>query len=294
MRRIVISLSLLMGLLIHIAPPASAAENCLANFADIEWSNGTPSGVKSLLGFDLVEKITKTPSYIESIQTSFAPINNYFLFGEFTEYLTYNYVGKNCTSRDVVVSRFINENSINYKYASLSDRIDAEASNFQVKQNSIKFYDELKKYLTKQTFEVNNKESENSSALLISRFIDQEESKYDRKVVSLGSASDWFIYFPSKCGSFMQRVTPGQISPFPVAAPLNWAAYTPIEFKSNGNCLAELRIGGQYSVAEKISDVKYFVKASSPTKVITCTKGKLTKKVTAVKPKCPAGYKVKK
>ena len=27
---------------------------------------------------------------------------------------------------------------------------------------------------------------------------------------------------------------------------------------------------------------------------ITCVKGKLTKKVTAVKPKCPAGYKVKK
>ena len=28
--------------------------------------------------------------------------------------------------------------------------------------------------------------------------------------------------------------------------------------------------------------------------VITCIKGKLTKKVTAVKPKCPIGYKVKK
>jgi hypothetical protein len=27
---------------------------------------------------------------------------------------------------------------------------------------------------------------------------------------------------------------------------------------------------------------------------ITCIKGKLTKKVTAVKPKCPTGYKVKK
>jgi hypothetical protein len=27
---------------------------------------------------------------------------------------------------------------------------------------------------------------------------------------------------------------------------------------------------------------------------IICTKGKLTKKVTAVKPKCPAGYKLKK
>jgi len=27
---------------------------------------------------------------------------------------------------------------------------------------------------------------------------------------------------------------------------------------------------------------------------ITCTKGKLIKKVTAIKPKCPSGYKVKK
>jgi hypothetical protein len=27
---------------------------------------------------------------------------------------------------------------------------------------------------------------------------------------------------------------------------------------------------------------------------ITCVKGKLTKKVTALKPKCPSGYKVKK
>jgi hypothetical protein len=27
---------------------------------------------------------------------------------------------------------------------------------------------------------------------------------------------------------------------------------------------------------------------------ITCVKGKLTKKVAAIKPKCPAGYKLKK
>jgi hypothetical protein len=36
-------------------------------------------------------------------------------------------------------------------------------------------------------------------------------------------------------------------------------------------------------------------KAASPKKTtLTCVKGKLTKKVTAVKPKCPSGYKVKK
>ena len=34
--------------------------------------------------------------------------------------------------------------------------------------------------------------------------------------------------------------------------------------------------------------------AASKKVTITCTKGKLTKKITAIKPKCPAGYKVKK
>jgi hypothetical protein len=34
--------------------------------------------------------------------------------------------------------------------------------------------------------------------------------------------------------------------------------------------------------------------AALKTKTIICVKGKLTKKVTAVKPKCPAGYRVKK
>jgi hypothetical protein len=35
-------------------------------------------------------------------------------------------------------------------------------------------------------------------------------------------------------------------------------------------------------------------KVTSKKTAITCVKGKLTKKVTAVKPKCPSGYKVKK
>ena len=47
-----------------------------------------------------------------------------------------------------------------------------------------------------------------------------------------------------------------------------------------------------YALGEKLP-----VKGNTPIKMIetiTCIKGKLTKKVTAVKPKCPAGYKVKK
>jgi hypothetical protein len=35
-------------------------------------------------------------------------------------------------------------------------------------------------------------------------------------------------------------------------------------------------------------------KAVAKKTTITCVKGKLTKKVTAIKPKCPTGYKLKK
>jgi uncharacterized protein YqkB len=284
-------LALVVSLLIPTAPTVNASEKCLTNFEDSEWSNGTPAGVKSLLGFDLVERITKNPKYLESLQTSFAPLNSYFIFGEYTESLSYNYTGKNCASRDIVVYKLVNEQSVSSKYKTISERIDTESGNFLVKQNSIKFYEEINKYLSTQNFEATNKKPENSSALSISRFVDQEELKYDRKVVSLGSASDWFIYFPSKCGFFMQQATPGQISPFPYAAPLIWAMYRPIEFKANGTCFAELRIGGQYSVSEKIADIKYVVTSAPSATTITCKKGKTIKKVKGTNPKCPSGYK---
>jgi hypothetical protein len=44
-------------------------------------------------------------------------------------------------------------------------------------------------------------------------------------------------------------------------------------------------------IAKQEADAKA---AATKKTTITCVKGKLTKKVTAVKPKCPAGYKVKK
>jgi hypothetical protein len=287
----VVSLALIVSVVFPTALPVNASEKCLASFADSEWADGTPSGVRSLLGVDLVEKITKTPEFMNSVLPAFAPVNTFFVFGEYTESLNYNYVGRNCTSRNIVVSKVVNEQSVGYKYQTINERIDAEAENFLVKQNSITFYDDLKKYLSSQTFEVINKKSENSSSMVISRFIEQELTKFDRKVVSLGSHSDWFLYFPSKCGSFMERVTPGHISPFPFAAPLNWAEYRPIDFKSDGPCKAELRIGGQYSVVEKIADVKYFVKGANSQRTITCKKGKITKKVQGANPKCPSGFK---
>jgi hypothetical protein len=49
---------------------------------------------------------------------------------------------------------------------------------------------------------------------------------------------------------------------------------------------AELKAKQEAEAAAKLAALKKTT--------ITCIKGKLTKKVTAVKPKCPAGYKLKK
>jgi hypothetical protein len=54
---------------------------------------------------------------------------------------------------------------------------------------------------------------------------------------------------------------------------------------------AEAKAVAEKLAAEKIAAAKL---ASAKKTTITCVKGKLTKKVTAVKPKCPTGYKVKK
>jgi hypothetical protein len=53
---------------------------------------------------------------------------------------------------------------------------------------------------------------------------------------------------------------------------------------------AEVKALAEKLAAEKIAAAKL---ASAKKSTITCIKGKLTKKVTAVKPKCPVGYKKK-
>jgi hypothetical protein len=54
---------------------------------------------------------------------------------------------------------------------------------------------------------------------------------------------------------------------------------------------AEARTAADKLAAEKVAAAKL---ASMKKTTITCVKGKLTKKVTAIKPKCPTGYKSKK
>jgi hypothetical protein len=59
-----------------------------------------------------------------------------------------------------------------------------------------------------------------------------------------------------------------------------------VQVRSKNNLGSSDWSGGVYSYASDFGIVE--------STTITCVRGKLTKKVTAVNPKCPAGYKVKK
>jgi hypothetical protein len=68
-----------------------------------------------------------------------------------------------------------------------------------------------------------------------------------------------------------------------------------IRTKTPGRCVIAFSQEGNSEFKPASNLVLDFVLVSTTKKTtITCTKGKLTKKMTAVKPKCPSGYKVKK
>jgi hypothetical protein len=68
-----------------------------------------------------------------------------------------------------------------------------------------------------------------------------------------------------------------------------------IRTKTSGRCVIAFSQEGnsEYKPASNLI-LDFVITATNKKTTITCLKGKLTKKVTAVKPKCPSGYKVKK
>ena len=284
MKRIAISFALIVSLVIPTASPVNAAEKCLANFADSEWTNGTPAAVKSLLGFDLVEKQTQSSSKV---------INSYYLYGEHTEVTTYNYVGRNCSSRDVKVSKVINEQSIIFEYQSINEFITKYAKNFLTQENSVKYYAEIREIFAQKSIEVLKQTQDQRDIRVVldpvRKILDEAAKKYDRNVV----VPLWtFIYFPSKCIYFNDPFYNSETQDKVFATSLRNKAFKgSIIFASTGDCIGELRQGGSDGLFEKIADVKYVVSSAPTATKIICKKGKTLKTIQGTNSKCPTGYK---
>ena len=68
-----------------------------------------------------------------------------------------------------------------------------------------------------------------------------------------------------------------------------------IRTKTPGRCVIAFSQEGnsEFKPASNLI-LDFVITATNKKTTITCVKGKLTKKVTAIKPKCPTGYKLKK
>ncbi|MGA0078913.1 MAG: hypothetical protein ACO3IH_05790 [Candidatus Nanopelagicales bacterium] len=247
-----------------------------------------------MLGFDLVEKITKTPFFD-------GRIHPYFSLGEHTATITYNYVGKNCLSRDVKISKEINAESVIFEFQTFNDYINKFSADFVQQENSSKYYSSLKDYFSSKVFTLQRKQlapSEISGALGLFRVL-----RTMQKDGNLVPPRNTFVYFPTKCA--YQRIkdsngipTKEKIFSFFVGGQ-NPPSPVIVNFENEGECIGVLMEAGYdpanrpAGVAEKIADIKYVVNSKPSKASITCTKGKLVKKVTALSPKCPSGYKKK-
>jgi hypothetical protein len=272
-------LGLILSLSIPSAAPASATEKCLASFADSEWSNGTPAAVKSVLGFDLIEKITKTPDVFANI------LQPFYLFGSHTEVTTYNYVGKNCLTRNILTSKSVDAQSVKIVSPSINEYISQRASNFQVLEDSLKHYASVRDYFNKIEFAVDRKP-------LIPQikggvfYIAQTIRNSNQTIVFPYTA---FIHFPTKCA---YRLVEGRKEfAFNIGLRIPNSRDV-INFESNGRCNGKLMLT-DYSgvISEDLSDIRYLVTDSSAPTTMTCKKGKLTTKVKGANPKCPKGFK---
>jgi membrane protein involved in colicin uptake len=85
---------------------------------------------------------------------------------------------------------------------------------------------------------------------------------------------------------------------FAAAEAVRLAAELKVKQEAEARAAAELKVkleAEAMAAAELKAKQEAEAKAAALKKTtITCVKGKLTKKVTAVKPKCPSGYKLKK
>jgi membrane protein involved in colicin uptake len=83
---------------------------------------------------------------------------------------------------------------------------------------------------------------------------------------------------------------------FAAAEAVRLAAELKVKLEAEAKAAAELKVKLEAEAAAELkARLEAEAKAAALKKTtITCVKGKLTKKVTAVKPKCPSGYKLKK
>lgn len=248
-----------------------------------------------MLGFDLVEKKIVSGGLPSSI--GYVEYDSYEALGTHIEKTTYNYLGKNCTSRDVVVTKTVNDVRPGYYgHKTIESAISQSplARNFVLVENAKKLVINLRDYFSKNTFQVPKKISLSANRSVsisgshrdVFRVIGREAEKIGEEFALPRGLP--MISFPTRCSFFgTNAVGNGRVKLYVLSIRHSDGTYVQ-EFVGSGECIGELRFFG---VEEKIADIRYVVTDSSEPATIACKKGKLTTKVKGANSKCPKGFK---
>jgi hypothetical protein len=313
MKKLLLS-ALSICLVFQIVPqPAAAADTCLATFLDSEWSSGQPAAVTKFisdnskdyaggLSFNEWEYApekwwkydAQAPNLNPSIAGRLRALNSieaipFSLGAKNGDKIrsTYIYSGRNCATRTIVVNPskiFSEANLLTY---------ENDYENFvKTISKDFNYENEIRGLLPKK-IELKVETSQGEAIIANQTRIDDVFEFTE--VISEDLATRSFFYFPDDCFSI----------PAKTDFHFNWWNGGARTFSKAGNCAAQLYFVAELPQTRKLvlynyGNVIFAVAPNSKTiasgksATITCIKGKLTKKVTGINPKCPAGYKVKK
>lgn len=301
MKKILSVVLCILSYSIFYSTNAIAQQMCLLEFPDSAWNNGEPAQVTSKLNYELVGK--KTSNYPLLMYSNLAYKGSKFE-------TTYEYSGVNCSTRKIIISS--DSNGIQPIFHSLDDwktRVKLSAKNFQEEQKNLDTINSaaLKFEGSIIEFPVDNKFKTTYTNILqdIPKWRDLV-APFTQNILIIpdsnmlfGGRSSYTLLINSidNCqfsspidNKFVSAISPMGRSP------------NRIQFSSMKECRVEVLLASPSTIGLGLDSMKtgltgfiqfanIIFKPTSQIAVINCKKGKLTKKVTAVNPKCPAGYK---
>jgi hypothetical protein len=285
---------------------------CFYEIPNSDWSNGEPAQVTSKLNFNLVGKKTSNVPLLALSNLTYEGI---------TFITTYEYSGTECSTRLIKVVG--NTNGIEVIYKSIEDwknNIRKSAKNFEVEKMNI---DTVDKVVTKinnsvVTLKVNSENgsyqtdrtavlSEMTDIKLLTSTLQQLGQIYDSPYSN--QLNNYLTLFQTKGDCVFYPTSASNYDGLRDGIKTVWIGgrfASSIKFETLSDCNIKILLASPSTSGAgldssrtgltgfiQLADVVFRPQLSGPSKVtINCIKGKLTKKVTAVNPKCPTGYKL--
>jgi hypothetical protein len=281
---------------------AYAVDKCFSEIADSEWNNGVPTVVARSLNYDLVGTVSTNPDITTVPKNWNLPAS---LFFENTNFdITYRYIGKSCTERIIKVPGSFANFQTN-PTSEIENAIKSKAINFEVGEKNLQLFTNASKTLSQVKANVNVY----PNGLVKGKWLDWSwgNTNFNTFQDLFGPGKSVFltdlgfngIFYrvQNNCAefSFISDVNTDK-SPVMVGTPQiissKWGAMF-INFNSSSSCSIDTFLVFGNSENYKIYNFATFsLKPIGKLKntTLTCKSGSVTKKITALRPKCPVGY----